>query len=84
VSTGFYQRFPFAHFPEQRNLTGQEESKDVLPVFKILSSKGQLVLPAAYRKRMGLSAGSRIRIIEDGERLILEPVVRSQGRVVEV
>jgi len=52
-------------------------------MFKILSSKGQLVLPASYRKRIGLSAGSRIRIVEDGERLILEPMGSRRARFVE-
>jgi AbrB family looped-hinge helix DNA binding protein len=52
-------------------------------MFKTLSSKGQLVLPAAYRRRIGLRAGSRIRIIEDGERLILEPIGIRRARFVE-
>ncbi|MGB0719310.1 MAG: AbrB/MazE/SpoVT family DNA-binding domain-containing protein, partial [Bdellovibrionales bacterium] len=47
------------------------------------SSKGQLVLPAAYRRKMGLSAGSEIRIREDGERLILEPAQSKQARFVQ-
>ena len=37
----------------------------------VLSSKGQLVLPAEIRQRFGLSAGSRLELIEerDGIRL---------------
>ena len=50
---------------------------------KTISSKGQFVLPVDYRKRMGLTDGSRIRIIEDGTRLILEPVHAPQARFVE-
>ena len=40
-----------------------------------LSSKGQLTLPAAARKRLGLRAGSRLEVIvkEDG-RIELVPV----------
>jgi AbrB family looped-hinge helix DNA binding protein len=53
-------------------------------MLKRLSSKGQLVLPAAYRKRMGLDTGSRIRVVEDGQRLILEPVGTRQARFVTV
>lgn len=52
-------------------------------MFKTLSSKGQLVLPATYRKRMGLATGSKIRIVEDGERLILEPVSAPRARFVK-
>lgn len=52
-------------------------------MLKTLSSKGQLVLPSAYRKRLGLEAGSRVRVIEDGERLILEPVHSSRAGFVK-
>lgn len=52
-------------------------------MLKTLSTKGQLVLPSAYRKRLGLTTGSRIRIVEDGERLILEPVHSSRARFVK-
>jgi len=51
-------------------------------VHKTLSSKGQLVIPVSYRKRHGLSAGSQIRMVEDGERLILEPVATPRARFV--
>jgi AbrB family looped-hinge helix DNA binding protein len=53
-------------------------------MLKTISSKGQLVLPVAYRKRMGLKAGASIRILEDGERLILEPVAKRKARFVKV
>ena len=38
----------------------------------IISSKGQVVLPAAIRRRLGLMAGSQLEIIEehDGIRLV--------------
>ncbi len=52
-------------------------------MLKTLSSKGQLVLPAAYRRKMGLAAGSEIRISEDGDRLILEPSRPSKARFVK-
>lgn len=51
---------------------------------KSISSKGQLVLPASYRRRTGLSTGSKVRIIEDGERLILEPLATGKARFVRV
>lgn len=52
-------------------------------MLKVLSSKGQLVLPAAYRRKMGLADGSQIRIREDGDRLILEPARPSKAKFVQ-
>ena len=42
----------------------------------LVSSKGQVVLPAATRRRLGLGAGSRLEISEEGDGLRLR-VVRS-------
>jgi AbrB family looped-hinge helix DNA binding protein len=39
----------------------------------IVSSKGQLVIPADIREAMGIEAGTRIAIRREGMRLILEP-----------
>lgn len=41
-----------------------------------LSSKGQLVIPSAIRKALGIEAYSRLRITlsEDKTRLLLEPL----------
>lgn len=52
-------------------------------MLKTLSSKGQLVLPAAYRRKMGLADGSQIRIREDGNRLILEPARPSKAKFIQ-
>jgi AbrB family looped-hinge helix DNA binding protein len=44
----------------------------------IVSSKGQIVLPAALRRRLGLGAGARVEVFEepDGLRLrVVRPVV---------
>jgi AbrB family looped-hinge helix DNA binding protein len=43
----------------------------------LMSSKGQLVLPAALRRKLGMGAGSRIEVVEesDGIKLrVLRPV----------
>jgi AbrB family looped-hinge helix DNA binding protein len=37
------------------------------------SSKGQLVIPAEIRKSLGIEAGTRVAIRQEGTRLILEP-----------
>ncbi len=46
----------------------------------LVSSKGQIVLPAALRRRLGLGVGARLEIFEeaDGLRLrVLRPVPQS-------
>ena len=46
----------------------------------VVSSKGQIVLPAATRRRLGLGAGSKLQVIEDGDEVRLR-VVRSVPKV---
>jgi AbrB family looped-hinge helix DNA binding protein len=41
-----------------------------------LSSKGQLVIPAAMRRRLGLSAGAALQVSEESGRIVLSPVRR--------
>jgi AbrB family looped-hinge helix DNA binding protein len=38
-----------------------------------VSSKGQLVIPAAIRAKYGIGAGTKVEFVEDGPRLVLEP-----------
>jgi antitoxin PrlF len=40
----------------------------------LMSSKGQFVLPAALRKRLGLHAGSRLEVLEEADGLRLRVV----------
>jgi AbrB family looped-hinge helix DNA binding protein len=40
----------------------------------IVTSKGQIVIPAEIRKKYGIKKGTRVAFIEDGLRLILTPV----------
>jgi AbrB family looped-hinge helix DNA binding protein len=42
----------------------------------VVSSKGQIVLPAATRRRLGLGAGSTLEVLEEGDGVRLR-VVRS-------
>jgi AbrB family looped-hinge helix DNA binding protein len=42
-------------------------------VFTTVSSKGQMVIPAAIRELLGIEAGTRIAIRIEGEELVLEP-----------
>ena len=42
-------------------------------VFTTVSSKGQMVIPAAFRESLGIEPGTRVAIRQEGTRLILEP-----------
>ncbi|MDH5540174.1 MAG: AbrB/MazE/SpoVT family DNA-binding domain-containing protein [Rhizobacter sp.] len=42
----------------------------------LVSSKGQIVLPAALRRRLGLGAGTRLELLEEDDGLKLR-IVRS-------
>jgi AbrB family looped-hinge helix DNA binding protein len=42
----------------------------------LVSSKGQIVLPAALRRRLGMGAGARLEVLEEADGLKLR-VVRS-------
>jgi len=58
-----------------RGLIGQEgNSMSTLTV----SSKGQIVLPAALRRRLGLGAGAKIEVVEEADGLklrVVRPIV---------
>jgi len=44
-----------------------------MPAASVVSSKGQVVIPAALRKKYRLKAGVRVVFREEQGRLILEP-----------
>ena len=46
----------------------------------LVSSKGQIVLPAATRRRLGLGTGTKLEVIEEADGLKLR-VVRSVPKV---
>ncbi len=41
-----------------------------------ISSKGQIVIPAAIRRRMKLKQNDTLIVAEEGQRLVLKPVAR--------
>jgi AbrB family looped-hinge helix DNA binding protein len=43
-------------------------------IFTIASSKGQIVIPAALRQKLGIKAGTRLAVTREEGRLILQPV----------
>ena len=42
-------------------------------IYATVSSKGQLVIPAAIRESIGIEAGTRVGFLTEGNRVILEP-----------
>ncbi|MGA9062111.1 MAG: AbrB/MazE/SpoVT family DNA-binding domain-containing protein [Terracidiphilus sp.] len=49
------------------------EQESAEPVYATVSSKGQLVIPAAIREALGIERGTRVAIRQDSGRLILDP-----------
>jgi AbrB family looped-hinge helix DNA binding protein len=43
------------------------------PVYATVSSKGQLVIPAAIRQQLGIRPGTRVAVRVDGGQMILDP-----------
>lgn len=41
-----------------------------------VTSKGQLVIPARLRRRFGIKRGTVVAFMEDGGRIIVQPVTR--------
>ena len=48
---------------------------DILEVEAIVSSKGQVTLPAAMRAKLGIAAGSHIHFELRGNELVIKPEV---------
>ena len=42
--------------------------------YVLLSSKGQIVIPAAVRRQLGLQTGQRLALRANGRGLLLEPI----------
>ncbi len=42
----------------------------------VVTSKGQLVIPAKLRRRFGIKEGTLVSFLEDKGRLIVQPVTR--------
>lgn len=42
-------------------------------IYTTVSSKGQMVIPAAIREELGIEAGTRVAVRLEGIRVVLEP-----------
>lgn len=45
-----------------------------------VTTKGQLVIPSKLRRKYGIRKGTRVAIIEDGPRIVLQPLTREYIR----
>ena len=43
-------------------------------IFTVVSSQGQIVIPALLREKLGIQTGTRIAIHNEKDRLILQPI----------
>ena len=43
-------------------------------IFAVVNSKGQIVIPAAVRQKLGIEAGTRMAIRSEDHQLILRPI----------
>ena len=46
------------------------------PETSVVTTKGQLVIPARLRRRFGIKKGTTISFLEEGGRIIVQPVTR--------
>jgi AbrB family looped-hinge helix DNA binding protein len=42
----------------------------------VVTTKGQLVIPARLRRRFGIKKGTTISFLEEGGRIVVQPVTR--------
>jgi AbrB family looped-hinge helix DNA binding protein len=46
-------------------------------IYITVSSKGQMVIPAAIREELGIEPGTRVAIRREGDEVILRPLTRA-------
>jgi len=45
-----------------------------------VSTKGQLVIPVELRRKYGIKPGTRVQILDEGTRIVLQPVTAQYVR----
>ena len=43
-------------------------------IFTVVSSKGQIVIPASVREKLGIEAGTRVAVRTEKDQIILQPI----------
>ena len=61
-------------------MTGFARKKDNTMDSAYVTSKGQLVVPSRIRRLFGIKPGTRINFVEEGDRIIFQPVTREYIR----
>jgi AbrB family looped-hinge helix DNA binding protein len=46
----------------------------------VMTTKGQLVIPARLRRKHGMRKGTRVAVVEEGSKLVLQPLNRQYFR----
>lgn len=49
-------------------------------IYTTVSSKGQMVIPAAIREELGIEAGTRVAVRREGDEVILRPLTQAAAR----
>jgi AbrB family looped-hinge helix DNA binding protein len=60
----------------RRGIHGFVSQRKDIEVETTTTSKGQIVIPSSIRRRLGIKEGTRIRIEENGNEIILKPITR--------
>lgn len=42
----------------------------------VATIKGQIVIPAELRKKYGIKAGTKINVMDENDRIVLQPITR--------
>ncbi len=40
----------------------------------VVTSKGQIVIPVKIRRKLGIKSGSKVALIEQGDKIIMQPL----------
>jgi AbrB family looped-hinge helix DNA binding protein len=48
-----------------------------------ITSKGQITIPVKLRRKYGITAGTRIIIIDDGDSIVLKPVANQSLKTLQ-
>jgi AbrB family looped-hinge helix DNA binding protein len=57
-------------------IQGLDSQRKETAMESTVTSKGQIVIPSSIRRRLGIKEGTRIKIEESGNEIILKPITR--------
>ena len=71
VNKSYISYLPYLHVCERLCADGRNIMNTAY-----VTSKGQLVVPSRIRRRFGIKPGTRVNFVEEGDRIIFQPVTR--------